>query len=69
MMRGFCPNDRTDYPLYEEIALFHTGQTGVGSGMREGMGMRLRSSNPIHADDVAVDFPDMPIALAHPSFR
>lgn len=50
------------------IALFHTGQTGVGSGMRGGMGMRLKYSNPMHFDDVAVDFPDMPIVLAHPSF-
>lgn len=73
-MQGFFPNDRIAYPLYEAIAeekaiaLFHTGQTGVGSGMRGGMGMRLKYSNPIHVDDVAVDFPDMPIVLAHPSF-
>jgi predicted TIM-barrel fold metal-dependent hydrolase len=73
-MQGFFPNDRAAYPLYEAIAaegaitLFHTGQTGVGSGMRGGMGMRLKYSNPMHLDDVAVDFPDMPIILAHPSF-
>lgn len=73
-MQGFFPNDRAAYVLYEAIAeenciaLFHTGQTGVGSGMRGGMGMRLKYSNPIHVDDVAVDFPDMPIILAHPSF-
>jgi uncharacterized protein len=73
-MQGFFPNDRMAYPLYEAIAeegaiaLFHTGQTGVGSGMRGGMGMRLKYSNPIHIDDVAVDFPDMTIVLAHPSF-
>ena len=36
--QGFFPNDRMAYPLYEAIAesggiaLFHTGQTGVGSG-------------------------------------
>ena len=73
-MQGFFPNDRSAYPLYEAIAeagvpaLFHTGQTGVGSGMPGGMGMRLKYSNPIYLDDVAVDFPDMPIILAHPSF-
>lgn len=73
-MQGFYPNDRAVYPLLEAIAdegaiaLFHTGQTGVGSGMRGGMGMRLKYSNPMHLDDVAVDFPDMPIILAHPSF-
>ena len=73
-MQGFWPNDRTAYPVYEACAeegvvtLFHTGQTGVGSGMRGGMGMRLKYSNPMALDDVAVDFPDMPIILAHPSF-
>jgi hypothetical protein len=73
-LQGFFPNDRSAYVLYEAIAeegaiaLFHTGQTGVGAGMRGGMGMRLKYSNPIHLDDVAVDFPDMPIILAHPSF-
>jgi hypothetical protein len=73
-MQGFYPNDRAAYVLYEAIAeegaitLFHTGQTGVGSGMRGGMGMRLKYSNPMYLDDVAVDFPDMPIILAHPSF-
>ncbi|MFZ3582879.1 amidohydrolase family protein [Loktanella sp. DJP18] len=73
-MQGFYPNDRSAYPLIEAIAdegaitLFHTGQTGVGSGMRGGMGMRLKYSNPMHLDDLAVDFPDMPIIAAHPSF-
>ena len=72
--QGFYPNDRMAYPLYEvlaehgAIALFHTGQTGVGSGMRGGNGMRLKFSNPMYLDDVAVDFPDMPIVMAHPSF-
>ena len=71
---GFFPNDRSAYPLYQAIAdeggiaLFHTGQTGVGSGMRGGNGMRLKYSNPMHLDDVAVDFPDMTIVAAHPSF-
>ncbi|HEY4773608.1 MAG TPA: amidohydrolase family protein [Xanthobacteraceae bacterium] len=72
--QGFFPNDRRAYVLYEAIAearaiaLFHTGQTGVGSGVRGGGGIRLKYSNPMHIDDVAVDFPDMPIILAHPSF-
>lgn len=72
--QGFYPNDRSAYPLYEAIAetgmpaLFHTGQTGVGAGMPGGNGMRLKYSNPLYMDDVAVDFPDMPIILAHPSF-
>ena len=73
-MQGFYPNDRMAYDMYQAIqdegaiALFHTGQTGVGSGMRGGMGMRLKYSNPMYLDDVAVDFPDLKIILAHPSF-
>ncbi len=73
-VQGFYPNDRDAYPLYEVIeaaglpALFHTGQTGAGSGQRGGGGIRLAYSNPIYLDHVAVDFPDMPIILAHPSF-
>ncbi|MCW5771805.1 MAG: amidohydrolase [Rhodospirillaceae bacterium] len=73
-MQGFYPNDRSAYVLYEAIAeagvpaLFHTGQTGVGAGMRGGNGMRLKYSNPMFLDDVAADFPDMKIVLAHPSF-
>ena len=73
-MQGFFANDRMAYPFYEVlaehkcVALFHTGQTGVGSGMRGGNGMRLKYSNPMYMDDVAVDFPDMNIILAHPSF-
>ncbi|MEO0746366.1 MAG: amidohydrolase family protein, partial [Pseudomonadota bacterium] len=74
-MQGFFPNDREAcYTVLEAcaeegvITLFHTGQTGVGSGMRGGMGMRLKYSNPMHLDDVAVDFPDLKIVMAHPSF-
>jgi predicted TIM-barrel fold metal-dependent hydrolase len=73
-VQDFMPNDRMAYPLYEAIAeaklpaLFHSGQTGVGAGTRGGGGIRLKYGNPMLVDDVAVDFPDMPIVLAHPSF-
>lgn len=73
-VQAFHPNDPTMYVVYEAIAehgliaLFHTGQTGIGAGSRAGGGIRLKYSNPMDVDDVAVDFPDMPIILAHPSF-
>jgi hypothetical protein len=73
-LQAFHPNDRTFYPLYEvlaehgAVALFHTGQTGIGAGVRGGGGIRLKYANPMAVDDVAVDFPDLPIILAHPSF-
>jgi predicted TIM-barrel fold metal-dependent hydrolase len=49
-------------------ALFHSGQSGTGAGTPGGGGIRLKYSNPMAIDDVAVDFPDMPIVIAHPSF-
>jgi predicted TIM-barrel fold metal-dependent hydrolase len=70
----FFPNDRIAYPLYEVFAearlpvLFHTGHSGLGTGMRGGGGIRLKYGHPMPIDDVAVDFPDMPIVMAHPSF-
>jgi predicted TIM-barrel fold metal-dependent hydrolase len=73
-LQQFFPNDRMAYPLYEVFAeaklpvLFHTGHSGIGSGMPGGGGVRLKYGHPMPIDDVAVDFPEMPIILAHPSF-
>ncbi len=73
-VQAFWPNNRDYYPLYEVIAeagliaLFHSGTTGIGAGMPGGGGVRLKYSNPMYVDDVAADFPDLNIILAHPSF-
>jgi predicted TIM-barrel fold metal-dependent hydrolase len=73
-IQAFFPNDREFYPFYQVIAeagliaLFHSGTTGIGAGMPGGGGVRLKYSNPMHVDDVAADFPDLNIILAHPSF-
>jgi len=73
-LQDFAPNDGSAYPLLEVAqelgipAVFHTGQTGIGAGMRGGGGVRLSLSNPMLLDDVAVAFPDLTIILAHPSF-
>ncbi|AZS38438.1 hypothetical protein CVS47_03095 [Microbacterium lemovicicum] len=72
-VQGFDPSEERWYPLYETIqdagvpALFHTGQTGIGAGMRGGRGFRLALSNPMLLDPVAADFPDLQIIMAHPS--
>ena len=72
IIQGFFPNHHDAYPLYEVIAeaglpaLFHSGQTGIGAGMPGGGGLRLKYGNPLYLDDVAADFPDMPIISAHP---
>ena len=49
-------------------ALFHTGHSGIGTGLPGGGGIRLKYSNPMYVDDVAADFPELTIVLAHPSF-
>lgn len=73
-IQRFWPNDPEFYPFYEVIAeagliaLFHTGTTGIGAGMPGGGGVRLKYSNPMAVDDVAADFPELNVILAHPSF-
>ena len=73
-LQEFFPNDHSAYPLYELIsaaglpALFHSGHSGIGTGLPGGGGLRLKYSNPMCLDDVAADFPDLQIVLAHPSF-
>jgi predicted TIM-barrel fold metal-dependent hydrolase len=72
--QAFFANDPAIYPFYEVIEaaklpiIVHSGHSGMGTGMRGGGGIRLKYGNPMLLDDVAVDFPDMPIIIAHPSF-
>lgn len=60
----FYPNERRVYPLYEACAaagipvLLHIGSSVIP-------GTRLKYCDPIHLDDVAVDFPTLPIVMAH----
>src|SRR5690606_37904346 len=62
-VQAFQPNDAAFYPIYEaiaehgRIALFHTGQTGIGAALPGGGGIKLKYSNPMLIDDVAADFP------------
>jgi predicted TIM-barrel fold metal-dependent hydrolase len=73
-VQGFEPQDRMAWPLYEVInefqlpAIFHSGHSGIGSGMRCGGGLRLQSSNPMLLEDVAIAFPDIQFVIAHPSW-
>jgi len=72
-VQAFDPSDPAFSDLWralEELALpvvIHTGQTGVGAGLPGGGGIKLRYSNPMLIDDVAADYPKLPIILAHPS--
>jgi predicted TIM-barrel fold metal-dependent hydrolase len=62
-LQEFYPNDKRNYVLYERVQdlnipiLFHSG-VSLSSG-------KDRFSQLIYFDDVAVDFPDIKIVLAH----
>lgn len=72
-VQGFDPSDDAHHPLYEVlqdagvVALFHTGQTGIGAGLPGGRGLLLGLSNPMLLDPVAARFPELQIVMAHPS--
>ena len=71
--QAFMPNDPRFYPLWQKASdlhipvLFHTGQTGVGSGTPGGGGYKLKYAHPLLLDDVAADFPELTIIMAHPA--
>lgn len=60
----FYPNESKIYPIYsqaEELGLpvlVHTGSSVF-------KGSKIKYSDPIHLDDVAADFPELPILMAH----
>ena len=72
-LQAFMPNDERFYPIYAAIeeagvpVVFHTGQTGIGAGLPGGRRLKLRYSQPMLIDDVAADFADLTVILAHPS--
>lgn len=73
-LQNFDPGDQMAWPLYEVInhyglpAIFHTGHSGMGTGMPGGGGIRLKYGQPILVDEVAVAFADIKIILAHPGW-
>jgi predicted TIM-barrel fold metal-dependent hydrolase len=72
-LQGFNPSDERYYPLWEALqslglpAVFHTGQNGMGAGTPGGSGIKLGYSNPLLLDEIAADFPQFQIIMAHPS--
>jgi predicted TIM-barrel fold metal-dependent hydrolase len=60
---GFYPNDKACYPIYEKAleygvpVLLHTGESLKP--------FYFKYCQPIYAQEVAMDFPDLPIILAH----
>lgn len=73
-LQDFTPNQRRFGPLWAKCAelripaIFHTGHTGAGAGAPGGAGVRLGHCRPILLDDVAAEFPDLTIIMAHPAW-
>jgi len=65
---GFYPNDERLYPVYAKATelgipvMFHMGIKAPSEGMR------VKYCQPIYLDDVAVDFPDTTIIIAHAGY-
>ena len=73
--QAFFPNDERFYPLYEKCrdlgvpVLMHSGFAAAGVGMPGGGGFKLKYARPIPGfDDIAADFPDLTIIMAHPAW-
>lgn len=63
-LQEFYPDDKSLYPLYERAqslnipVLFHAGMTWAPGG-------RLKYGHPLRFEDVAADFPNLKVVLAH----
>jgi len=65
---GFYPNDERLYPVYEKAS-----ELGIPVVIHSGIkppseGSRLKYCNPIYIDDIAVDFPDLKMVIAHAAY-
>jgi predicted TIM-barrel fold metal-dependent hydrolase len=60
----FYPNDNEIYPIYEVAnenrlpVLIHTGSSVF-------QGAKIKYADPLFLDDIASDFPDLPLLMAH----
>jgi predicted TIM-barrel fold metal-dependent hydrolase len=74
IMQHLAVSDRRYYPLFELInelnaaVMIDVGTTGMGAGMPGGHGALVRHAHPSHIDQLAADFPQMKILMAHPGW-
>ena len=72
--QAFFPNDPQHYPIWEKcqklglVVLTHTGMAGTHAGTPGGGGIHLKYSHPLYVDEVAADFPELTIIMAHPQW-
>jgi predicted TIM-barrel fold metal-dependent hydrolase len=74
IMQHFAVDDQRYYPLFEVISqlgaavMVDVGTTGMGAGMPGGMGAKIRHAHPGAIDELAADFPNLKIIMAHPGW-
>ena len=65
---GFFPNDERLYPIYEKATKLRI-PVMVHMGVKAPVeGTRVKYCQPLYLDDVAVDFPDMNLIIAHAGY-
>lgn len=66
-LTGFYPDDERMYPIYDKaeryasVILFHTGVKDSGS-------MNMKYDDPIYIDNLAAEFPELKIVIAHVAY-
>ncbi len=71
MDQHIYPSDKKLYPIYEYcekmglVVTWHAGVVDLGHKYEQGVPMLSKYCDPIHIDEVAFDFPDMNICIAH----
>jgi predicted TIM-barrel fold metal-dependent hydrolase len=74
IMQHFAVNERRYYPLFELIdelkaaVMIDVGTTGMGAGLPGGLGAKIRHAHPASIDELAADFPNLKIVMAHPGW-
>ncbi|WP_255167005.1 amidohydrolase family protein [Natrononativus amylolyticus] len=72
--QGFDPSDPAHEELWATIeeldvpVVFHGGNSTLGACAPGGRGLKIKYGNPMLIDDVAANFPDLQILIAHPAF-
>ena len=74
IMGRYGVDDAALRPLFEAIdglgvpVMIDVGTTGMGAGLRGGLGSKLRHAHPLAVDELAADFPNLTIIAAHPGW-
>lgn len=75
VLQAFSPDDPQFAPLFRKCSdlgvpvLIHTGYAAAGSGAPGGGGFKLSYARPIpHIDNLAAEYPDLTIIMAHPAW-